>query len=370
MNKQLYLGKVLGAALLFSIAGNSAILSPTVTPVAHAQATTAKTTYTVRSGDTLSAIASRYGVTTNALMVYNGLRTTMIYVNQQLTIPSQPDLQPTSTLRYVVQRGDTLSGLAQRYGTTVAAIQQQNKLRTTTLQVGQTLWMPTRQAPESSPVDRIQFVPGDTSTTQMGTLQPNEKRQYTLSALAGQTLEIEALGSNAGIDLEIKGMSNGVVYKRAHQAFQGNSGQWRGLLPVTQAYLITLNLGSNKGVAGDYTMHVSILSVGNRPAPRPNTPTEQRIQFAPGASSATLFGTIDAGNKVRYHLRARKGQQMAVTISPNSYFVVREPSGDPLTSWDGPDTRWQGSLPVNGEYTIEVMPINAGDNYQLTVAIQ
>lgn len=367
-----YFSKVLGTALLFTVVGNSGLLPTTLTSVAGAQVATAESTYVVRAGDTLSAIARRYSVTVQTLMSYNGLRTTTIFVGQRLVIPNQPAVPPATGLRYVVQRGDTLLKLAQRYGTTVAAIQQQNGLRSSRIQVGQELWIPASQAPVSSSVEAIQFAPGATSATRWGTIYGPEKHQYTLRVLAGQTLDIEALGDTSIIELEVKGLSDGVIYKGAHQHFEGDFFLWRGVVPLTQDYLITLNLGIGTGASSNYTLNVSVpaLTVQPQPVAPPTTPTEQRIQFAPGASSATVYGTVYADSKVYYHLGARQGQSMWVAIGPNSNFVVRAPNGDPISSWDGPDMNWQGILPVDGEYTIEVGTYGSADDYSLTVAIE
>ncbi len=372
MNPFAYFSKVLGAALLFTVVGNSGILPATAPPVIHAQQAVAESAYVVRAGDTLSAIARRYGVTVNALMSYNGLRTTTIYIGQRLAIPNQSAPQPAAGQRYIVQRGDTLALLAERYGTTMAAIQQQNGLSSTRIQVGQVLWLPSSQAPAPSPVETIQFAPGATAATRWGRLSGPEQHQYTLRVLAGQTLAIEALGETTNIALEIRGRSDGVVYKESFQHFENDYNRWHGIVPLTQDYLITLNLGIGTGEPSNYTLNVSVppLAVQPQPVAPPTTPTDQQIRFAPGASSATVYGSVYAGNMVRYHLGARQGQFMWVSIGANSQFVVRGPNGELLNSHGGAMTDWQGILPVDGDYTIEVMTFGSADDYSLTVAIE
>ncbi|MEW5989343.1 MAG: LysM peptidoglycan-binding domain-containing protein, partial [Chloroflexota bacterium] len=91
--------------------------------LAFVTAASADTTYTVRPGDTLSAIARTFGTTVQALAEANHiLNPDLIYVGQVLTIPgagggSTPP-PPTSGATYVVQPGDTLSRIALRYGVT------------------------------------------------------------------------------------------------------------------------------------------------------------------------------------------------------------------------------------------------------------
>jgi LysM repeat protein/GH25 family lysozyme M1 (1,4-beta-N-acetylmuramidase) len=81
-------------------------------------------TYTVRSGDTLSTIAARYGVSWQTLQQLNGLRDpNKIYPGQVLRLPG------ASARSVVVKTGDTLSGIAARNGTTWQTLQQLNGLK-------------------------------------------------------------------------------------------------------------------------------------------------------------------------------------------------------------------------------------------------
>ncbi|HFI0147363.1 TPA: LysM peptidoglycan-binding domain-containing protein [Streptococcus suis] len=89
---------------------------------------TSVTTYTVKSGDTLSGIAARFGTTVSALQSLNGISNPdKIQVGQVLKITaSATSATSTSVTTYIVQSGDTLSGIAARFGTTVSALQSLN----------------------------------------------------------------------------------------------------------------------------------------------------------------------------------------------------------------------------------------------------
>lgn len=85
-------------------------------------------TYVVKSGDTLSEIALRYGTTVNQLVAINNIRNpNLIYPGQQLRISTVSSSSNPTT--YVVKSGDTLSQIALRYGTTVNQLVSINNIR-------------------------------------------------------------------------------------------------------------------------------------------------------------------------------------------------------------------------------------------------
>ena len=76
------------------------------------------TTYIVQSGDTLSGIAARYGTTYQHLAVINGISNPdIIHVGDRIVIDGVVSAQSSDDGFYTVQPGDTLSGIAERYGT-------------------------------------------------------------------------------------------------------------------------------------------------------------------------------------------------------------------------------------------------------------
>ncbi len=114
--------------------------------------------YTVQAGDTLGNIAANFGLTVAEIRAYNNLDSELIREGDTLQIPPPtptpgptPTLdpsQPTPTLApfvtYVVQRGDTLSTIAEQYGVSMAAIRDASGLETgvTAIQEGQVLQIP------------------------------------------------------------------------------------------------------------------------------------------------------------------------------------------------------------------------------------
>lgn len=84
-------------------------------------------TYTVKSGDTLSSIASKYGTTYQELARINGISNpNKIYPGQVLKIGGRSSIP--STEYYIVKSGDTLSAIAKKYRTTVNQLASWNNI--------------------------------------------------------------------------------------------------------------------------------------------------------------------------------------------------------------------------------------------------
>jgi LysM repeat protein len=111
-----------GVAILF------AWLTTSLSIVVRADGPPASTLYTVQYGDSLSAIATRYGVSMQALMQANGLSIPYAYVGRTLQIPAGYTPVAGSTLVYIVQPGDTLFSIARRYGVSVTTLMRLNYL--------------------------------------------------------------------------------------------------------------------------------------------------------------------------------------------------------------------------------------------------
>lgn len=90
--------------------------------------------YTVKRGDTLSKIAELYGVTVEQIVELNNIQNpNLIYAGEelQITTSDKPNTEPTSTTTtyYTVKRGNTLWGIARRYGTTISSIVELNNIQ-------------------------------------------------------------------------------------------------------------------------------------------------------------------------------------------------------------------------------------------------
>jgi len=127
------LNRIAGSKKVAWFTGGTAPATPTPAPAPAPAPAASGNTYTVVKGDTLSGIASKYGTTYQALAALNGIADpNKIYPGQVLKISgSAPAPKPASkpaasSGTYTVVKGDTLSGIAAKYGTTYQKLAQIN----------------------------------------------------------------------------------------------------------------------------------------------------------------------------------------------------------------------------------------------------
>ena len=102
-------------------------------------------TYIVKTGDNLSNIASRYGISVNDLRSINNLTSDTLFIGQQLLVPIGSDVIDTNITNYVDYRivsGDTLYSIANRYGVGVDELKSLNNLSNNSLSIGQVIKVP------------------------------------------------------------------------------------------------------------------------------------------------------------------------------------------------------------------------------------
>jgi membrane-bound lytic murein transglycosylase D len=146
-------------------------LAPDREPTSLASRGSASGVHLVRRGDTLSLVARRYGLSTQALKDLNNLVDSTIRLGQKLRVrrqdPESSDLnreevassaspgtpprkiastgkpaETTGRLVHRVQKGDSLSRIASNYNTTVAVLRANNRHLKNSLQVGDTVYIP------------------------------------------------------------------------------------------------------------------------------------------------------------------------------------------------------------------------------------
>ena len=92
--------------------------------------------YIVKKGDSLYSIASKFNTTVFEIKETNNLKSNSLSIGQKLIIPtSKVDKNQT----YIVQRGDSLYSIANKFNTTVENLKEINNLKSNLLQIGQKL---------------------------------------------------------------------------------------------------------------------------------------------------------------------------------------------------------------------------------------
>ncbi|MFN2222663.1 MAG: hypothetical protein ACK2UH_08935 [Candidatus Promineifilaceae bacterium] len=105
----------------------------------------------------------------------------------------------------------------------------------------------------------------------------------------------------------------------------------------------------------------------------PPTPVVQRIQFAPGATSATREGALAAGQEHVFVFSANGGQGARVELASSgdmaNFYLAAMDASPPLKAADDPARIWQGTLPGTLEYMIAVSAPQA-TTYSLMLTIE
>jgi cell wall-associated NlpC family hydrolase len=102
---------------------------------------------TVQPGATLGQIADSHNTTVASIMSLNGLHNYVIYPGERLRVPgagSYNSYQPSAPRygHYTVQFGDTLSTIAQKYGTSISELRTLNRLYSNVIRQGAVLTVP------------------------------------------------------------------------------------------------------------------------------------------------------------------------------------------------------------------------------------
>lgn len=181
--------------------------APTELPGGQVSIAAAPSTYTVVAGDTISSIAEHYGVSTASVLALNGLGwKSIIHPGQKLVLSGSATpvaALPTTTVpsagRYTIERGDTVGGIAARFGVSTASILSANGLGwSSIIYPGQTLAIPGQSAPAS-----LAPTPPPASTPAPGGSSHIIAAGDTLSSIAGEFgVSPAALATANGMTLE------------------------------------------------------------------------------------------------------------------------------------------------------------------------
>lgn len=134
-NGNLDLNRLIGdKPLEYFTDGKASKIKPATPKQSTSNKKTSAETYKVKSGDTLSGIAQKFGTTTKTLQNLNGIKNAdRINVGQVLKVKGTANKATPKISTYTVKSGDTLSGIAQKHGTTTKALQSLNGIKNANL---------------------------------------------------------------------------------------------------------------------------------------------------------------------------------------------------------------------------------------------
>ena len=234
--------------------------------------------YIVQAGNTLSGIAYKYGVTVSQLQQWNNISNpNEIYVGQTLKIytntsnsSSSSTTKPTNSssnssyTTYTVQAGNTLSGIAYKYGVTVSQLQQWNNISNPNeIYVGQTLKIYTNSSSTSSNSTKTTKTASNKKYSSPHTVSNYDGNEpYKIATVNSKIVNVRESANinssiicklNKNVEVEVLGEDNG-WYKIA----DGNN-------QIGYIYHTYLNVGSKTYYSPDVGGHVNNMNQGGIP---------------------------------------------------------------------------------------------------------
>lgn len=204
-------------------------------------------------------------------------------------------------------------------------------------------------APEPT---RINFLNGASVGVVSAPIAPGQTQRYVLDAFQAQPMYVYVASASNDVTVSINTESGAVIL-----AAGDRKNSWQGALPQTGDYTLTIHPGA---ATENFTLTVTV---------------PWRIQFSPGADSATVNGATVAGYDVSYTVFAAKGQTMRVHLdqvsSKASLAVYGFTDGQNYLRSDAGQRGYQFVLPATQDYIIVVAPMAGLEvNYILTIQVQ
>ena len=259
------------------------------------------TTYVVKSGDTLSGIASKFNISVNTIRWANDLteKTSKINVGDELVI------LPVSGIEYTVKKGDTLSGIASKYDVSQEDILKYNDIEKDAIKVGMDLIIPGAEpikAPAPKPVAK----------------SPTPKPAPTTSTAAPTTKEVsddredEKVSSQDSYANPVSGILTQGIHDRNAVDFGVPVGT-----PVRAFKSGTVIIAKSSGYNGGYGSYIVVNHEGSC-----------QTQYSHLSQVSVAVGdTVSQGETI-----ARSGNTGRST-GPHLHFNVRNCGGNPFAKY-------------------------------------
>lgn len=164
--------------------------------------------YVVRDGDTVHSVADMFGVSDGTILSANDLaRGASLHTGEQLIILPVPEV------KYTVKKGDTLESIASRYGGDATEIALQNGIDNSTLVVGQHIYIPNGEIPATSELASKPTTPKKNIST---TAKPSGKLIPLANNPAEPAHNVGAPGTSAQIAYYVSPLSHYIQTQGIH----------------------------------------------------------------------------------------------------------------------------------------------------------
>ena len=206
--------------------------------------------------------------------------------------------------------------------------------------------------PNNGQPHEIRFGLGEMSKVVQGNLQGNRVQIHTIRASRGQIMTAVLNGSGVFMNL-VRG---------DNQALESSSYQtriWTGTLPADDDYQVHVS-GS-----GAYSLEVSVTPLSRQ------IPIEtQHIKFPVGKAGTTVTGKLETQQMKRYFVNAKNNKMMILSDVQGAVTVsILTPKGVRVGGTSIQSKSWQGRVPMDGDYVLEVTSAKQATPYALSIEI-
>ena len=197
----------------------------------------------------------------------------------------------------------------------------------------------------------ILFNAGEMSKMVTGNLQGNSTQVYTLKALRGQIMSVSLNGSSVLMNIT---RANGMPLESS--SIQTRS--WTGTLPADDTYSVRVS------GTGTHALDISVTPL-NREVSDVGT---QRLKFAAGKRGTTVTGELNPKHLRRYLIKAQNNKMIIISgVLGDVAVSLISPHGDRIGGTSVQSNSWQGRLPMDGDYIVEVSTDKRKSDYSLSV---
>lgn len=260
--------------------------------------------HVVQKNETLGGIAQKYGVSTSTLQAFNGIANpNLLFVGKKLKIPKNG----LSEITYVVKKGDSLGSIASRFKVKLSTLALLNKIdRLNLIKVGQKIIIPVKETIYSPPRSLL-----SASTLQsLNMIRPHSSKWQRIVIHHSATPVDDAM--NMHRVHKARGMKNGLAYhfvisNGSRKAYDGEiyiGGRWRA----------QLDGGHMKKRSWNQTS-IGICLIGNFEL---RSPTEKQLSALEGLSEYLMKKCRISKSAITTHKILHKNH----TVCPGKYFSL------------------------------------------------